>query len=115
MATSKRSRTRSAATSLGAGLRATPDPKGTDPAAAIADILADLADQQTRLAEMIDAADPDDVRTLVKLFSLQAQNASRMGRLLRDQRALSGQAADGMAGAIAQALDELSSEWGIQL
>ncbi len=72
-------------------------------------------DQQTRLAEMIDAADPDDVRTLVKLFSLHAQNASRMGRLLRDQRALSGQSADGISGAIAQALHELTSEWGLHL
>jgi len=116
MATSKRSRTRSAARSgLGAGPRPTSAPAGSDPAAAIADILRDLADQQTRLTEMIDATDPDDVRTLVKLFSLHAQNASRMGRLLRDQRALSGQAADGITGAIAQALDELSSEWGVTL
>ena len=123
MATSKRSRTRSAAPGVGAGLRPAPtrpnatrpNPTDSQAAVAIADILRDLADQQTRLTEMIDATDPDDVRTLVKLFSLHAQNASRMGRLLRDQRALSGQAADGITGAIAQALDELSSEWGVTL
>jgi len=100
MATSKRSRTRAPT---------------VETAVTIAGILADLVDQQARLTELIDAADPDDVRTLVKLFSLHAQNASRMGRLLRDQRALSGQAADGISGAIAQALDELSSEWGTPL
>ncbi len=111
---SKRSRTRSAATFVGMGGPRPAAPE-SDQGLTIADALADLADQQTRLAEMIDAADPDDVRTLVKLFSLQAQNAVRMGRLLRDQRALSGESADGISGAIAQALDELGSEWGIPL
>ncbi len=110
---SKRSRTRSAATSVLGGGSQRPAP--TSAPVTIADILADLLDQQARLTALIDAADPDDVHTLVKLFSLHAQNASRMGRLLRDQRALSGTAADGIAGAIAQALDELSSEWGTPL
>ena len=35
--------------------------------------------------------------------------------MLRDRRALSGEASDGFAGAIAQALDELGSEWGVDL
>ena len=39
----------------------------------------------------------------------------RVARLLRDQRALSGAAADGIAGAIATALDELTSELGVKL
>jgi hypothetical protein len=115
MATSKRSRTRSAATSVLASPSRISAPTDSPAAVTIADILADLIDKQARLTELIDAADPDDVRTLVRLFSLHAQNASRMGRLLRDQRALSGQAADGIAGAIAQALDELSSELGLPL
>ena len=51
----------------------------------------------------------------MQLFALHGLNASRLGRLLRDQRALSGEAADGIAGAIAQALDELSSELGAEL
>lgn len=38
-----------------------------------------------------------------------------VARLLRDARALSGEAADGIAGAIATALDELSTEWGVEL
>jgi len=117
MPTSKRSRARSVGSGTSpdstrcAHTRPTPTPAAVN----IASILADLTDKQARLTELIDAADPDDVRTLIKLFSLHAQNASRMGRLLRDQRALSGQAADGIAGAIAQALDELSSEWGTPL
>jgi hypothetical protein len=113
MATSKRSRTRSATS--GAALRSPSGRRTSDEApcpSTIGDILADLSDKQARLTELINAADPDDVHTLIRLFSLHGQNASRLGRLLRDQRALSGQAADGIAGAIAQALDELSNELG---
>jgi hypothetical protein len=51
----------------------------------------------------------------MKLFSLHGQNASRLGRLLRDQRALSGQAADGLLDAIGKALDEISTELGVTL
>ena len=88
----------------------------------IADIIADLAAKQAALSAHIDDAlsDADDdtrphLVDLVKLFSLHGQNASRLGRLLRDQRALSGDAADGISGAIAQALDELSTELGTAL
>ena len=56
--------------------------------------------------------EPEDV---ARLFSIHGQNASRLGRLLRDRRALSGETADGIAGAVAQALDELSSELGTEL
>ncbi len=112
MASSKRSRTRS--TNSFGPLR--PPAAGYDAAAQAAATLADtvgkLLEQETRLGELIDATDPNDVPRLIKLFSLHAQIASRLGRLLRDQRALSGQAADGIAGAIAQALDELSNELG---
>jgi hypothetical protein len=110
MASSKRSRTRSTA-AFGSLPRAAAHP----PAVTIADVLIDLAEKQARLGELINAVAPDDVQTLIKLFSLHAQNASRLGRLLRDQRALSGAAADGIAGAIAQALDELSTELGTEL
>lgn len=50
------------------------------------------------------------LRDLAHLFSVHGQNASRLGRLLRDRRALSGDAADGISGAIARALDELSTQ-----
>jgi hypothetical protein len=53
-----------------------------------------------------------EVAHLLRLFG---QNASRLGRLLRDRRALSGDAADGLAGAVSQALDELSTELGTDL
>jgi hypothetical protein len=94
----------------------------TPPLTSIADIIADLASKQITLSNHIDTIlsaanddDPPNMLDLVKLFALHGQNASRLGRLLRDQRALSGDAADGIAGAIAQALDELSTELGIEL
>ena len=48
-------------------------------------------------------------------LSLYGQLLSRLGRLMRDNRAITGEAADGIAGAIGRALDELGSEWGIEL
>jgi hypothetical protein len=91
------------------------------PLTTISDIIHDLAAKQAALSNHIDAslndadADLPNLVDLVKLFALHGQNASRLGRLLRDQRALSGDAADGIAGAIAQALDELSTELGTEL
>lgn len=52
---------------------------------------------------------------MLRWLQLQGQNLSRFSRMLRDQRALSGEAADGIAGAIAQALDELATELGTDL
>jgi hypothetical protein len=56
-----------------------------------------------------------DLDNLATLASLVLAGTRTVARLLRDQRALSGDAADGFAGAIAQALDELSTELGLQL
>ena len=50
-----------------------------------------------------------------RLAALAFQGTSTVARLLRDRRALCGDAADGISAAIGQALDELSSEWGIEL
>jgi hypothetical protein len=50
-----------------------------------------------------------------RLATLALAGARTVARLLRDQRALSGEAADGIAGAIAQALDELGTELGLDL
>ena len=61
------------------------------------------------LSEMLS---PDQVAKVVAIFG---QNASRIGRLLRDQRAISGEAADGIAGAIAQILEEVGHDYGRQL
>ena len=89
----------------------------------IQDLVHDLVAKQQALSTLIDrllaeeAGSPGTLlmQDLARLMALHSQNASRLGRLLRDKRALSGEAADGIAGAISQALDELSTEWGIDL
>jgi len=83
-------------------------------AVTISDAIAALADKLNRMDEMITAGEVSG-SNLIKLFELYTQACSRMGRLLRDKRALSGDAADGISGAIAQALDELSTELGTDL
>ena len=87
-----------------------------NPPRTIADAIAllshNLATLATYINSHIDDLDPDQA---AQLLALQGQNLSRFSRMLRDQRALSGEAADGIAGAIAQALDELSTELGTDL
>jgi hypothetical protein len=56
-------------------------------------------------------ADLDPAKTL----QLLARGVGQLASLVRAQRALSGEAADGLADAIAKALDELSTELGIEL
>ena len=55
-----------------------------------------------------------DAAALAKLMPLAFQHADG-GPASVDQRALSGAASDGIAGAIGQALDELATEWGVEL
>lgn len=87
-----------------------PPPRNID------EIFADLATKQAALSGYIDAElHTLTVDGLVNLLRIHGQNASRLGRLLRDKRALSGEAADGISAAISQALDELSTELGIDL
>ena len=86
----------------------------------IEDVIADVQVRQQQISSLIDALLSEDapdveIKDAVKLFALHSENASRLGRLLRDQRALSGQASDELAGAIGAALDELSTELGITL
>ena len=50
-----------------------------------------------------------------RLAGLAFQGTRTVARLLRNRRALSGDATDGLLGAIGQALDELSTEWGVDL
>lgn len=90
----------------------------TAPGVTIDDVLDDLAAKQRALSDYITARleDPEtDVANIAHLFALHAQTASRLGRLLRDRRAITGDAADGIAGAIGQALDELGSILGADL
>ena len=49
----------------------------------------------------------------VKVAAALTAGTGRVASLLRDQRALNGKAADGLAAAVAQAIDELSSELGV--
>jgi len=82
----------------------------------IEDIIADLANKQAHLSAYIDAYIGDmEIEDLKGLLALHAQTASRLGKLLRDKRALSGDAADGISGALAQALAELGTELGADL
>ena len=77
-----------------------------------------LYHKQILLDDFIDqilAAGRPAIEELAHLLKIHGQNASRLGRLLRDRRGLSGDAADGISGAIAQALEELSTELGTQL
>jgi CO/xanthine dehydrogenase FAD-binding subunit len=50
-----------------------------------------------------------------KALQLLSRGAGQLATLMRAKRALSGEAADGLAGAFARALDELSTELGIEL
>jgi len=53
----------------------------------------------------------DPARTL----QLLSRATGQLATLMRAKRALSGEAADGLAGAFAKALDELSTELGVEL
>ena len=81
-------------------------------------VIADLVAKQRRLSAYIDArlaeedVSPADV---ARLLALHGQNASRLGRLLRDRQALGGPELDELAEAVGLALDELSAELGIEL
>ena len=79
-----------------------------------------------RLLILLDASDasrfddPADVQPMTRadyarLMGLALQAARTIARLLRDKRALSDTAADGITGAIGTALDELSTIWGVSL
>ena len=86
------------------------------PLTTIEDILADAMAKQDMLSQTItDRAADADVSELARLLAIHGQNASRLGRLLRDKRALSGDAADGLLDALGKALDEISTQLGIKL
>jgi len=84
----------------------------------IDDVVEDALVKQTQLSAFIEqkvAEGEMGVKEMAKLLALHGQNAARIGRLLRDQRALSGKSVDGLLEAIGAALDELSTELGIDL
>jgi hypothetical protein len=99
------------------GEPAEPDGDGIVDAALITGVIRDLAAKQQRLSEYIDRCLAGDLLSpsdMARLLALHGLNASRLGRLLRDQRDL-GVADDLFTEAMNQALDGLSAEWGIEL
>lgn len=93
-----------------------PDGVGAPPTVAtIDDVVAALAGWQLYLARLLvhvaSGGEPpsEEWMRLMELFSM---NTGRMGRLLRDRRALQGQAADGLLDALARAIDEMRTELG---
>lgn len=87
------------------------------------DIVLDLVAKQQALSALIDrclageagGSDPVATRDLARLMALHSQNAARLGRLLRDKRALAGEDGGEINPAIARALDALREKWGIDL
>ncbi|MGQ9502730.1 MAG: hypothetical protein ACUVSF_13590 [Anaerolineae bacterium] len=82
----------------------------------IEDVIADALRRLQQLGAYIDAHQ-DELSTteLARLLSVHGENAARLGRLLRDARALSGVATDGLLDAVGKALDEISTQLGIEL
>jgi|DewCreStandDraft_4_1066084.scaffolds.fasta_scaffold03678_7 hypothetical protein len=88
----------------------------TTPLASIDDVIADAMRRQSELTNYIDARAAEmTTDDLIRLFALHGQNASRLGRLLRDARALSGKSADSLLDAIGTALDEINTQLGTNL
>ena len=83
------------------------------PIEGIDDAVEDLQRRLTQVAALMD--ETDDPEFLLDVFKLYAQGTSRYGRLLRDQRALSGESADSLLEALSQAVDEIGTELGIDL
>jgi hypothetical protein len=87
------------------------------------DLVLDLVAKQQALSALIDrclagedgGSDPVATRDLARLMALHSQNAARLGRLLRDKRALTGEESGSLAAAMDEALDALSAEWGVDL
>jgi hypothetical protein len=81
------------------------------PLPTINNVIRDLDARQrqllTYLEDHISELEPGQI---VSLLGLHGQNAARLGRLLRDRRALSGESADGIAEAISKVLDELATQ-----
>lgn len=82
------------------------------PLPSIDQVIRDLATKQVRLSNYIEQrlSKADDVGALSRLFALHGTNASRLGRLLRDRLALTGEGGDVVAESIAQALEEIECD-----
>jgi hypothetical protein len=82
-------------------------------------VIFDLAEKHAQVSALIDrclgSPETTSLGELLRLMQHHAQTASRLGRLLRDQRAVAGSVDDSWIAAINRTLDELSTEWGVEL
>ena len=67
------------------------------------------------LLDRLDENPEPGLQELARIAPLMLKTTRTVAHLLRDQRALSGATAEGISGAIGQALDELAVEWGINI
>lgn len=94
---------------------ATPDARLAAIQASIDDVIGELVLWQRyigdQLAHVASGGEPPSEEWM-RLAELHSITAGRLGRLMRDRRALQGDASDGLVGAIAQAVTELRTEIG---
>jgi hypothetical protein len=83
------------------------------PVVTIEDAIENLGERLAHSTEFLDQV--DDPALWFKAFNLHAQGLSRLGRLLRDKRALSGKSAETLLDVIGQVIDEISTELGVEL
>jgi hypothetical protein len=70
-------------------------------------IIQDLVARQVQLSAVIDTHIHDlSIQDLARLFAIHGQNASRLGRLLRDRKALTGETADRFQQIVDMGVDE---------
>ena len=79
----------------------------------IDDLIEDLMAKQARLSALLDRV--TDVREAIRLVSLHSQNATRLGKLMLNKKALEKDAEDPFQEALASVLDELEEELGLSL
>ena len=83
----------------------------SEPPIDIADVIAQLAGQQARFVAHIDGGWDDlDAGRLARLLTLYGQNATRLGRLLRDRAAIYGPPPDPLQVLIDEALEHFWRE-----
>ena len=80
------------------------------PIKSIDDVILELQARMTRLCEHMDEV--DTLEDYERLFALFAQSTNRLGRLLRDQKGLTGKALDDVLESLAIAAENLSTAMG---
>jgi hypothetical protein len=91
-------------------------PAGDKPLPTINSVIRDLAERQRLLTDYIESKQGElSSSEIARLLGLHGQNAARLGRLLRDRRALAGESTDAIVEAIEKALDKLAADWGVEI